>query len=649
MRAADDLPGRSAARNVVFLAALLTAASLVLSGFAALKVFDDAIEPEIEKRANLIGRSVRDEVENALQIGIPFDAMAGIERYLSRVMDDFSEIERITLIDLKDVVVADVSRSSGGDPSGILPPDPQAGGKNVIVSPMLSGNTLVGRIVLKIDENFVSSKMRNILLDVLVLGLIAVLLSFEMVIWTVSNTIGKPLDRVFMVLSEQASGTFRHIIRVKDAGTLMRIARRLSDRAFDLAERGGTTGKLASIHKAYFSDVRFPLFVYSTATEISGSFLPIYARDSSSLSWLSNDMAATAPLIAYLAAIALVSPFSGHIASRIGGRNLFLLSIPLTAMALVGVGLGQSVVSIALWHGAMALVYALATVACQEYSLGAANKGENAQVLGGYLFVVLGGAFCGASLGGVLADRIGIPATFFTSAGLVVFSGILGYFALSAKLDRPFVPTGAPVAGEPVATGNILASPRFVSLLAGVTFPVNVGMSVFIWFITPLALEAEGAGFADIGRVLMVYYLVPLIVGPTFARLADGRIGYVPFLIAGLAISGIALSSLFFWSGFWPVAVAVALFGLGHAMCDSSQYAQAIQIAEDSGLVNARLRGLTALRIIERLAAIAGLVLAAVFLEAVGYVSITVLIGLAMLAGAVIVTISELRPGGRNR
>ena len=638
MSAADGLPGQSAARKVVFLAALMVAASLIVSGFAAFKVFDAAIEPEIEKRANLIGRSVRDEVENALQIGLPFNALAGVERYLSRVMEDFSEVERITLVDLNNVIVADVSREPSGEGSDILPRNLWAGDKNVIVSPMLSGNTLVGELVLQIDKNFVSSKIRNILLDVFVLGLIAVLLSFEMVIWTVSNSIGKPLDRIFIVLNEQASGVFHHIIRPEAAGTLMRIARRLSDRAYDLAERSGTSGQLASIHKAYFSDVRFPLFLYSTATEISGSFLPIYARDSSSLSWLSEDMAATAPLIAYLAAIALVSPFSGHIASRIGGRSLFLLCIPVTALTLIGVGLGHSVVSISLWHGAMALVYALATVACQEYSLGAASKGENAQVLGGYLFVILGGAFCGASLGGVLADRIGISGTFFFSAGLAMFSGLLGYFALSAKFEKIAEPAFMPTDAPSLATGSILANVRFLALLTGVTLPMNIGMSVFIWFITPLALEAGGAGFADIGRVIMVYYLVPLLAGPTFARLADGRIGYAPLLIAGLTVSGFALTSLFFWSGFWPIAFAVALFGLGHSMCDSSHYAQAIRIAEESGLRQARLKGLAALRIIERLSAIT---VAAVFLERVGYVSITVLIGLIMFIGAVIIAVAE--------
>jgi MFS family permease len=513
MSAVDGLPGQSAARKVVFLAALMIAASLILSGFAAPKVFDAAIEAEIQKRANLIG---------------------------------------------------------------------------------------------------------------------------------------KPVDRVFIALNEQASGVFRHIIKPEAAGTLMRIARRLSDRAYDLAERGGTSGKLASIHKAYVSDVRFPLFLYSTATEISGSFLLIHARDSSSLSWLSDDMAATAPLIACLAAIAMVSPFSVHIASRIGGRNLFLLSIPVTALALIGIGLGHSVVSISLWHGAMALVYALATVACQEYSLGPRPRAKTRRFWG-YLFIILGGAFCGASLGGVLADRFGIPGTFFFSAGLALASGLLGHFALSAKADRHSVLDGAPARVEPLASGNILFTPRFLSLLTGVTLPINVKTSVFIWFITPLALETKGAGFADIGRVMKVYYLVPLLVGPAFARMADGRIGYAPFLVADLSVSGIALTPLFLWSGFWPVAVAVGVFGLGRSMCDSSHYAQAIHIAETSGLRNARLTGPAGLRIIKRLAAIAGLVVAAVFLERVGYVSIGVLIGLIMFAGAVVVATVELGSGPRQR
>lgn len=73
MSAVEELPGQSAARKVVLLAALMIAVSLALSGFAAPKVFDAAIEPEIEKRANLIGRSVRDGNQRV----VPADLRAG--------------------------------------------------------------------------------------------------------------------------------------------------------------------------------------------------------------------------------------------------------------------------------------------------------------------------------------------------------------------------------------------------------------------------------------------------------------------------------------------------------------------------------------------------------------------------------------------
>jgi predicted MFS family arabinose efflux permease len=637
----NDLPGRSAARYVVFLATAMIAISLFLSGYAALKVFENAIEPEIVKRANLIGRSVRSEVGRALAIGIPFNAIAGADQYLSGVIDDFPEVNRITLLDNNGVKVAEAIRSLPENPSTGVLKNIGTGTGNLIISPMLNGNTLVGQVVLEIDKNFVASKIQDILLDVLVLALIAILLSFELVIWTVSNAIGKPLDRIFLILNEQISGVFRHVIEPASAGNMKRVARRLSDRAYDLAERGNISQSLVSIQKAYFSDVRLPLFLYSTATEISGAFLPMYARDAGGPIWLTDELAATAPLIAYLLAIALVSPFSGRISNRIGARNLFLLSVPLTALAMIGVGLGFSVLSISLWHGVMALVYALATVACQEYALRAAPKGEDAQVLGSFLFVILGGAFCGAALGGVLADRIGISSTFFTGAGLAVLSGVLGYLALSTNIQTQQEETSESPNATKLRSGSILSNFRFLALLIGVAGPINIGQSVFIWYITPLALEAEGASFADIGRVIMIYYLVPLFVGPTIARLADGRVGYVPFILTGLIVSGFAMSSLFFWSGFWPIVAVVTLFGFGHSMCEATQYAQAIRVAKESHIERARDTGLATLRVVERLAAIIGLIVAALFLKQFGYVSITVLIGLFMWSGAIIVALAE--------
>ena len=56
-------PGRIAARRVVIWAALTLVASLLVTLYAALHIFEDALEPELNKRSQLIGVTVREEIE----------------------------------------------------------------------------------------------------------------------------------------------------------------------------------------------------------------------------------------------------------------------------------------------------------------------------------------------------------------------------------------------------------------------------------------------------------------------------------------------------------------------------------------------------------------------------------------------------------
>ena len=484
------------------------------------------------------------------------------------------------------------------------------------------------------------TRLQDVLLDVFVVALVSVLLAFELVIMVMAGALGKPLDRIFTLLRMQAQGVFQHVIPASDGGDLRRIARRISDRASHLAEKAGGS-KPTRLAQAYFVDVRLALFVFSFATEISGAFLPLYARDAGGPKWLTDDMAATAPLIAYLAAIAAIAPFSARITKWVSPKPLFLACIPLTALAMVGVGLGQSALWIAIWHGAMAIVYALATIACQEYAIRTAPREEMAQAIGSYLFVIMGGAFSGIALGGVLADRIGESATFFFGAGLVLVAGVLGAATISGhvvarpessvetdKLDRR-------------SGFRFLRNLRFLSLVLGVGATMNIGMSVFIWYLTPVILEGEGASVSDIGRTMMLFYIVPLFVGPNIARLADGPVGYGPMLIAGTMISGLALSSLTIWSGFWPMVVVVTAFGIGFAMCDGIQYAQAIRLSEISGLGGARDIGLVTLRLSNRIAAIVGLLSGAVLAESFEYVTMAIAIGLLMLLGSLVLMLTE--------
>lgn len=140
----------------------------------------------------------------------------------------------------------------------------------------------------------------------------------------------------------------------------------------------------------------------------------------------------------------------------------------------------------------------------------------------------------------------------------------------------------------------------------------------------------------------MLYYLMQVLAGPIVAQLADGRVGNLPLLIGGITISGLALSSLMLWSGFWPIAIVVTLFGLGHTMCDATQYSQAIRIAESDPRPGTIQIALSGLRLIERLAAIAGLAASVFLVDNIGYDTTIAWIGMMMLTGAVIMVLVQI-------
>ncbi len=601
--------------------------SLTLMAFAAVRTFEASLEPEMNKRTALIAATVREEIERAIDFGVPLEAIGGASEYLDELLKEFPELEKIMLRSNSGRLIASSSR---GDSTGTDAPNEINTSPNTVTLSILRRNTIVGELTIEADPRFVRSRLQEVMLDIIVVGLVAILLAFEIVLLVSANMLGKPLDRIFTLMDEQAAASFRHVLPARDAGELRRVARRLSDRALHVARLRGAQDKLSALPQAYFVDIRLPVFIFSTATEISGAFLPLYARDAGGPDWLTSEMAATAPLIAYLVAMALMAPFGGAIARRFSPQRLFLSAIPVTALTMVGVGLGQNALVIAFWHGFMAIVYALATISCQEYAIKTAPRDELTQAIGGFLFVIIGGAFCGSALGGVLADRIGASGTFFFGAGLAVLSGLIGARVISGhvSLDQEVTTTQSDK-----SIWTVLTNRRFFALTLGVSVPINIGMSVFIWYLTPVVLEGQGVGVADIGRIVMLYYLAQLLLGPTVARFADGKVGQVPFLIFGIFISGVAISSLYFWSGIMPMIIVVTLFGLGYAMCDATQYAQAIQIGEQTCGAGGGEKALGALRLIERLAAITGLIASVILIPRLGYLTIIGGIGGLMLCG----------------
>jgi MFS family permease len=661
-------PGRLAAGRLVPWAALLIVAAAVLLGYFTVRAFNQAVEPELNKRSRLIGTIVRTNIQRALDLGIPLNQLRGTEKYLTNILETFPEVSRLAIRAKDRKIVSLAERSAGGiatyhinrkngegqaQPSSITP--------SAFTFPILTRNTVVGDIVIEGDRAYVERQFRDVFLDVLVVVLVAVLVAFEVMLAVVTASVSKPLDRLHLLLERQSQGDFSGRLRHEVATSLDRVAARFSDHSEDLSsrfarllgrcsgdrsdpsslerldetgQRFGLTGDMpAPIRLTDVVDMRLPLFLFVIAEELSKPFLPLYIQAAmTGEGWISKEIVISLPLVAYLVALAALSPVAGFITERYSRRQTFLAALLPVAISHVGLSLSDSVAEIVLWRGVAGAGYAVATIACQDYALGAIRGGLRARAIGSFVAVIIGGTFCGTAIGGVLADRIGQSNVFLVGAGLVCIAGLMALPMLSrehlARLRRTESSTSA--GGMLSAFANL----RFVTLLFGIAIPANVLVAAFLWYLVPLMLADVGSSPADIGRALMLYYLVIVLVAPPVTQLIGRPLSANAMVVVGGLVSGLALVIVTHWHGFWPIAAAVAIAGIGHSLIRVSQIEIALQIDETITRGAGAMATLGALRTFERAGSIIGLLLAAIVASELGYIKTAAITGYCVIAGA---------------
>ena len=660
-------PGRLAARQLAIYAALLIMAAAGVLGIVTIRAFDDAIEPELNNRSRLIGTDVRSDIQQALDLGIPLNQLRGTEKYLTQVLESFPEVDRLAIRSSDGAIVSFAAQTSAGIATYDVTRDTQSQAPSVSLSsdaftfPILTRNTVVGDIVIEVDSAFVDRQFRDIFLDVLVVILVAVLIAFEIMLAVVGVSMSKPLDRLQLLLERQARGDFSARLKRSVNTSLDRVTARFSDHSDDLnarfgrlvaadsgagavstvpealqdiGRRFGLSGqKPVPMHLTDVMDIRLPLFLFVVAEELSKSFLPLYIQAAApSNPWIGEALLISVPLIAYLAALVLLSPVAGFLTARFPPRRIFLGALVPIVMSHVGLSLSDSVIEITIWRGVAGAAFALATIACQDYALGMSGSGQRARAIGGFIAVVIGGTFCGTAIGGVLADRIGQSNVFLVGAALSLVAAIMALAMLSG--ERKLYPSQSESARSAASIWPALGNARFIILLLCIAIPANILIASFLWYLVPLMLAGVGSAPADIGRALMLYYLIIVLLAPRMSALVDKSFDPKTMVVAGGIVSGLALVMATQWHDYWSITAAISLAGLGHAMIRGPQVEIALRIAETGTGGTSPTAMLGALRTFERVGSIIGLLATAAIASEVGYIETAAFAGYVVVAGA---------------
>jgi predicted MFS family arabinose efflux permease/HAMP domain-containing protein len=667
--------------RLLLLVVLVLVPPVVWIAQQATEEFARGLVPEMDKKAEAIGRDLEASIERAVGYGIPLDRLEGVGEFFAPVLAANPELRYLAVTDrggkvlfshgIEPVTLGGLLAGAGEGPDTARPHGKLSfGGFVDLALPLAVKSGQIGHVHVGMDQDFVRGRLREILIDLGVVTLVALLVAVEILLFVVTFNVTGPMRVVGIVMDRVRRGDFSFsagIISDDEVGRFVHAfnsAIRLADQLFRRLEayidevkaahfdagvvekvkdiearvrflfRFARNGQPEVINEHQATDIRLPLFLFVFAEEISRSFMPLYIRDLyAPVPGLSPELVMGLPIALFMLVIALASPSAALLANRLGARRVFLLGLVPATIGFIMSGLAISVYDLILWRAMTALGYAFITMACQGYIAQVSQQQSRTQGLGIYVGAVLTASVCGTGIGGVLAERVGYRVTFMVAATLTVITAVLIWRLLGSA--QPMTEGPSPRKRDFL---RLFRNWRFSALVVFAAIPSKIALTGFLFFLVPLTLSQNTAiDLGDMARMMMAYPVSVVLLSPLVARFAD-KVGWRAGLVAmGGLIGGAGLVLPAYWGE--PVLalqVAILLLGVSHGLSASPQLAMIPDLCWTECRALGQTNVLAFLRLAERLGSFAGPLLAAALIPLYGYEGAVVALGWVVLGLAAV-------------
>lgn len=565
-------------------AALALGLSLLWVGWQAHVAGQASIGPAQRVQAEAVARSSAALVARALTLGVPAEELAGVPEHASTLHARSPEIAGMAVLD------------ANGDPiAGVALP----AGLPQVTAPVQADAAPGLHVVLALDPRVLTRKLQGTLLDVAFLGVVCLLLAMEWVALGLGSRGARALH-VAEAWQRRRSGGSRQSWRASGAAA-----------------------------------VRPALFLFMLSEELTRPFLPTWARALAPTNTaMTPELLASIPLVVFLALVALLQWPMASWSQAFGRRRGLVLGALLGALSLAVAAAVPNYHTLVAARVLGALGFAMVFVSAQGAVIDHSGAQDRARSLGQFVRAILVAALCGPPLGGLAADRFGVPVTFALAALVAAAAALAAYWHFPRQ--SPTVEPAPPARPDlRTAAPGGLRQLGLWPLLLGCAMPAKLLLAAFCFYLLPMHLQDGGHGSATIGRLQTIYPLAMVLLVPLAAHLTDRWQRRHTFIVmGGLLAAGSA------WLA-WPAAQAplllaavLLLFGVGQALSITPQSALVADLArrQPSG-GEAAVLGL--FRMTERSGSALGPALGAWLLPWLGFGPALALIGTSVALGNV--------------
>lgn len=566
-------------------------AALVFLSFQTAERAQRVLQPELERKAATVAGSVAGLIGRAVELGIPADRLEGLDAYLGRILKSNTDL---SFIEVRGADGASLYRAVNAEEGDTTPAD-----KSHIVSvPISLEGSQITSLAVGMDPAYGRQVVSTLWIDLVIVMFVTAVVALELVYVGFGAGLYGAIEGVESRLKTLRRGDLRLHPPVDSGSEFGRFARALDDRLSRLHEnyallrkRVGERSDEVSQQAVELLRTRFglgegvaaapvqvvamraPLFVFMLAEELTRPFLPVYIRSLAiPIAGLSSEFVISLPMITFLVVVALSQPLLGPLTERIGRRRCLMIGAIAGVVGYCASAMVDNLLGLTLARAVSAVGFALVFVSAQGFVIDSTDVRQRSSGMAMFISAILVAGLCGPPIGGILADRIGIPGTFVVAGLFCACSFALAYLCMPAA--------GGHKAQGPAIRwrdfGNVMSSPALAALFFLCAMPAKIILVAFCFFLVPLQMEALGATQSATGRMLMIYPIAMVMLVPFFASLADRWNMRAQFVAVGGLVAG-ASAFVVFAHGSETLLIAVMLLGLG--------LGQAISIAPLSGLV----------------------------------------------------------------
>ncbi|OWT74730.1 MULTISPECIES: MFS transporter [unclassified Achromobacter] len=585
------------ARFVVPLVALLLAQGVY--AVYTVQTFREGWLRVTRENVAVLARGLQTDLDRIIGYGIAVDKLRGVEAPFQRLAATFPAIREIDLTDAgghllnradsrgplplaggnvgSDTGVAARGNAVADDLTLVLPLTGRRDTAQAPVQGATQGATQ-GNLVLRLSADVLGAGVRSRMIDAITVVAVALVAAMEMLL-----LLSLLMNRAFAARGVAPDGTR---VGPDDASDIGRIARPI-------------------------------MFGFLFAWAMPLSFLPLYARTLPE-GWidLPPNVLLALPISVEMGCGLLTALLAGRLTDRRGWQFPVLSGLGVTFLGMLACAGAGSLPIFAGARGLVGLGYGLTWMGLQGFIVTRSSpqyRGRNMTTVIAGLFA---GHLTGAAVGAMLMEQLGFRLVFGISAFMLLMP-VLGVLALM----RPYMgkqkvaekAAGSPaIATTPVATGAAVALPSraqaapstrsgftrtarlvftrdFGLLLLGSVIPFSIAQVGLLSFALPLYLEHAGVAASSIGRVLMIYGLCVIYVGPLMGRLVDRSNAKKTWIVLGGVVGSAGMIGLYFGGGLAAATLAVFLLAVASCFSGASQspYMLGLPRVQDYGAAGA--------------------------------------------------------------